>query len=55
MVGMLQQQLIEKTIALREANSSKEKMTRIPIQIEETVPARSSKSEPEVIVDINIP
>ena len=53
MVGMLQQQLIEKTIALREANSNKEKMTRIPIQVEETVPTRRSKSDPEVIVDLN--
>ena len=52
MVGMLQQQLIEKTIALREANANKEKMTRIPIQ-EEYVPVRRSKSDPEVIVDLN--
>jgi glycosyltransferase involved in cell wall biosynthesis len=53
MVGMLQQQLIEKTIALREANSNKEKMTKIPIQVEESVPTRRSKSDPEVIVDVN--
>jgi len=57
MVGMLQQQLIEKTIALREANANKEKMTekmtRIPIQEDESVPVRRSKSDPEVIVDIN--
>jgi len=54
MVGMLQQQLIEKTIALRDANSTKEKMTRIPIQEEASVPVRRSKSDPEVIVDVNI-
>jgi hypothetical protein len=54
MVGMLQQQLIEKTIALRDANGAKEKMTRIPIQEEESVPVRRSKSDPEVIVDVNI-
>jgi glycosyltransferase involved in cell wall biosynthesis len=51
MVGMLQQQLIEKTIALRDA--SKEKMTRIPIQMEDSKPINRNKSEPEVIVDIN--
>jgi hypothetical protein len=53
MVGMLQQQLIEKTISLRDANSAKEKMTRIPIQIEESAPVRRSKSDPEVVVDVN--
>jgi chromosome segregation ATPase len=52
MVGMLQQQLIEKTIALRD---SKEKMTRIPIQEEESRPVNRSKSDPEIIVDINMP
>jgi hypothetical protein len=50
MVGMLQQQLIEKTIALRDARSSNEKMTKIPIQMEESV---SVKSNPEIIIDIN--
>jgi glycosyltransferase involved in cell wall biosynthesis len=53
MVGMLQQQLIEKTMALREANSSKEKMTRIPIQIDDSKPVRNSKSDPEIIIDVN--
>ena len=51
MVGMLQQQLIEKTIALRDA--SKEKMTRIPIQMEDSKPINRNKSEPEIIVDIH--
>jgi glycosyltransferase involved in cell wall biosynthesis len=56
-VGMLQQQLIEKTIELKDATSSREKMTRIPIEILETpthTPIRRSKSDPEVIVDINV-
>jgi glycosyltransferase involved in cell wall biosynthesis len=55
MIGMLQQQLIEKTIALKNAVNSKEKMTRIPIQVEESVPepVTRSKSDPEVFIDIN--
>jgi len=54
MVGMLQQQLIEKTIALRD---SKEKMTRIPIQLAEepkSLPIYRNKSDPEIIVDVNV-
>jgi len=54
MIGMLQQQLIEKTIALRD---NKEKMTRIPIQVvdeEKQLPIYRNKSDPEVIVDVNI-
>jgi glycosyltransferase involved in cell wall biosynthesis len=58
MVGMLQQQLIEKTVALKEATKSKEKMTRIPIEIVDTptepVLKKKSKSDPEIIVDVNI-
>jgi len=55
MLGVLQQQLIEKTIALKDALKSKEKMTRIPIEVvENSVPVRRSKSDPEVIVDINV-
>jgi hypothetical protein len=53
MVGMLQQQLIEKTIALRDAKSSNEKMTKIPIQMEETTSFTRNKSEPEIIIDVN--
>jgi hypothetical protein len=53
MVGMLQQQLIEKTIALRDAKSSNEKMTKIPIQMEETTSFNRNKSEPEIIIDVN--
>jgi glycosyltransferase involved in cell wall biosynthesis len=55
MLGVLQQQLIEKTIALKDALKSKEKMTRIPIEIvENSIPVRRSKSDPEIIVDINV-
>jgi len=60
MVGMLQQQLIEKTVALKDATNPKEKMTRIPIEVVDTprvpayVPKKKSKSDPEIIVDINV-
>jgi glycosyltransferase involved in cell wall biosynthesis len=56
-VGMLQQQLIEKTIELRDLKKPSEKMTRIPIEIEESNPTpitRKSKTDPEIIVDINV-
>ena len=60
MVGMLQQQLIEKTVALKDATNPKEKMTRIPIEVIDTpsahlpTPKKKSKSDPEIIVDINV-
>ena len=50
MVGMLQQQLIEKTLALK----SNDKTTRIPIEVVNTPTVRRNKSDPEVIVDINV-
>jgi glycosyltransferase involved in cell wall biosynthesis len=48
MVGMLQQKLIEKTVALRDANEKK-----ISIQTNNSKSIHMSKSDPEVIVDIN--
>jgi hypothetical protein len=50
MVGMLQQQLIEKTLALK----SNDKMTKIPVEVVNTSNVRRNKSDPEVIVDINV-
>jgi hypothetical protein len=56
MVGMLQNQLVEKTIELKEYKNAPEKMTRIPIQMEEdTVPIYyRNKSDPEIIIDVNV-
>jgi hypothetical protein len=54
MVGLLQKQLVEKTIELKEYKNASEKMTRIPIQMEDSIPVtRRSKSDPEIIVDVN--
>jgi glycosyltransferase involved in cell wall biosynthesis len=55
MVGMLQKELVEKIIELKEYINAPQKMTRIPIQVEDSTPTPyRSKSDPEIIVDVNV-